>query len=112
MIGTIAISVFTLGLGSLITYVIAKRLTNIDRILNISDVLLDEITQNTEMQKKVYILGVLLGNGIKQGIGLPKGKGKFKMDDLIGMAISHFLGGGQQKTTEQPFQNVFKQEPL
>jgi len=91
------------------TYVIIKKMTNIDRILDISDTLLNELTQNVEMQKKVYILGVLLGNGVKSGIGLSKGKGKFKLDDLIGMAISHFLGGDKEVAEQPSFDNVFKQ---
>lgn len=97
MLETIGISAITVAIGGLVTYAIIKRTININYILEVSDVLLDELTQNTDMQKKVYVLGVLLGNGIKQGIGISKGKGKFKLDDLIGMAIGHFFSGGQKQ---------------
>jgi len=81
------------------TYVIIKKTMNIDKILGISDVLLSEITQNTEMQKKVYVLGAILGNGIKSGMGILKGKGKFSFEGLIGNVIGNMFGGNKQ---EQP----------
>ena len=99
MIESILISAITVAIGGLITYGIVKKLTNVEYILEISDVLLDEITQNIDMQKKVYSVGVLFGNGIKTGVGLTKGKGKFKLDDIVAMGVSHFLGkiiGGQK----------------
>lgn len=114
MLESILIGAITVAMGGLVTYAIAKRLTRIEYILEISDVLLDELTQNAEMQKKVYVLGVLLGNGIKVGIGLQKGKGKFKLDDLIGMGIAHFFGnifkGKENEEQMSPIdQNLFKQ---
>lgn len=92
MLQNILISAITVLIGGFTTYVIIRKTININYILEISDILLDEIATNTEMQKKIYVLGVILGNGIKQGIGITKGKGKFKLDDLIGMGISHFFG--------------------
>lgn len=66
---------------------------------------------NTENgQKAIYLIGTLIGNGAKAGIGLSKGSGKFKMEDLIGQAIGSFLQGGmgglmpQQQGSEQPQQ--------
>jgi len=87
-----------------------------DKLLEYSDIILDGITQDTEMQKKVYLLGVLLGNGIKTGIGLKGGSGKFKMTDLLGMALPKIfpqLFGGEgkeQKPSMSPFdiQNLNK----
>jgi len=75
-----------------------------DKILEYCDIVLDGVTQDTEMQKKVYLMGVLIGNGIKSGAGFAGGKGKFKFQDLIGMALPQLfpnLFKGQGPTTEQ-----------
>lgn len=48
---------------------------------------LDEVTTNTELQKRVYIIGALVGNGIKSGIGF-KSSGKMKLEDIIINAIA------------------------
>ena len=108
MFESILISAVTVAIGGLMTYVIIRKTVNINYILEISDVLLDELTQNTEMQKKVYLLGILLGNGIKTGIGLTKGKGKFKMDDLIGMGLEYFFNRGKSQQTSVKDENPFK----
>lgn len=106
MLETIGLSAIMVVISGLMTYVIIKKTVNINYILEISDVLLDEFTQNTEMQKKVYILGVLLGNGVRQGIGINKGKGKFKFEDLVGVAIGHIFGG-KQRTQENLVSDLF-----
>lgn len=83
-------------------YVILKKTINTERILTISEDLLDEITQNAELQKKIYVLGVLLGNGIRSGVGIGTKGGKFKFEDLIGQALAGILGkalGGEQQET-------------
>lgn len=110
MLETMLLSGLTVAISGVMTYVIIKKTVSINYILEISDVLLDEFTQNTDMQKKVYLLGVLLGNGIKQGTGLSKGKGKFKLEDLLGMGIAHFFGGGQ-KESEGQLSDLFMPKP-
>jgi len=96
-----------------VTYAIAKKMTSSDRILGITYDVLDEVTDNVEFQKKVYSVGLLVGNGIKTGVGLTKGRGKFKMDDLIGMGMEYFFGRGKQgqpQTQNQgPRENLLSQ---
>lgn len=112
MLEAIAVSAVTVLIGGLMTYVIVKKSVNPNVILEFSDILLDEIATNTDMQKKVYILGVLLGNGIKSGIGLQKGKGKFSMEDLIGYGLSMIFGKQGQtpgsNSSSSGDQNPFK----
>lgn len=108
MFESILISAVTVAIGGLMTYTIIKKTVNINYILEVSDVLLDELTQNTEMQKKMYLLGVLLGNGIKTGIGLTKGRGKFKMEDLIGMGMEYFFNRNKPQQTPTVEENPFK----
>ena len=77
--------------GSIGAYVVAKKFLKPEIILDFSDVLLNELMQNVEYQKRIYVLGGLLGQGIKQGIGLPKTGGKFKIEDAIGALIGGFV---------------------
>ena len=43
------------------------------------------------MQKNIYVIGAILGQGIIAGTGIKGGKGKFKMEDIVGQAIAAFL---------------------
>lgn len=95
--------------GSIGAYVIAKRFVSPDKIVEFIDVGLEAVTNDTELQKKVYVMGVILGNGIKTGIGLKGGKTNLK--DVIGMGIAQFIsrafgGQPQQAQTEQPMEKL------
>lgn len=98
------------SIGFYKTYAYAKSIVNTDTVLDIADEMLQELTQNVEMQKKVYFLGVILGNGIKKGIGIGGKGGKFKFEDLIGQALqgflTNFMGGNQQPQAEKTIQEV------
>jgi len=93
MYETLVYSLIGALMGGSITYVIAKRMVNTDKIIEISDELLTEIVSNVEMQKKIYAVGVLLGNGIKQGIGIQTKGGKFKWEDVLMQGIAAFVQG-------------------
>lgn len=102
MIETLIYSLIGALMGGSITYVIAKRMLNTDKIIEISNELLTEITSDVEMQKKVYIVGAILGNGIKSGVGITGKGGKFKFEDVIGQALGSILGNiFPQKEPEQ-----------
>ena len=77
--------------GSISAYLIIKRFVNNDKIIEIFDDLTDEMVNNEEFQKKIFVIGALLGNGIKSGLGLNPRRGKFKFEDLISMAIASFF---------------------
>lgn len=80
--------------------------------IDLMEDLVDFAVNDTEMQKKLFLLGVLLGNGIKSGIGLNPRGGKFKMEDLIGMALAQFLGPktGETGLPENPYKKFFSGE--
>jgi hypothetical protein len=86
-------------IGAISAYAIVKRALNMERIVYISEEIIDNMlekaTQDAETQKRIYVLGALLGQGIKSGIGLQKTSGKFKMEDIISMAVGQFLQGGK-----------------
>jgi hypothetical protein len=103
---TVVISVFS---GAIVTYIIIKKMFNPLEILEES---MDFLVNDSEMQKKIYVLGALIGNGIKSGVGLNPKTGKFKLDDLISMALASFFGNKlqtqQQTAAEMPW---FMQTP-
>ena len=94
------------GLAAASMYVIAKTLTKPEKLMDTFDYFLNELTQNVEMQKKVYVLGILLGQGIASGAGLKGKGGKFKLDDIVGQGIGMFIEkmlGGKEVEHKRPF---------
>jgi hypothetical protein len=75
------------ALGSLcsgiMTYVIAKKLTGTDSLMQKTDEFLSKVRDSPEMQQKIASLGMLVGVGIKQGVGLGKGTGKRSLESTI-----------------------------
>jgi hypothetical protein len=88
----------------LATYLIAKRMMSTDNLIGKLDEILGEIVQNTEMQKKIYYVGGILGSGVRQGIGIGKGGGKTSMIDIGMKLLEGFLGkkgdSGEQQSTQ------------
>lgn len=58
---------------------------------DIVDESLDRLVNEPEMQKRLYLAGVIVGQGIKQGIGIQGKGGKFKFENIIGQAIGAVL---------------------
>lgn len=44
-------------------------------------------------QKAIYSIGILLGNAIKQGVGITGSGGKMKMENIIMQGIAGFIQG-------------------
>jgi len=44
-------------------------------------------------QKALYQLGGLIGNGAASGLGIQKGSGKFKWQNLVGELATNFISG-------------------
>jgi hypothetical protein len=95
----------TLGafLGGIITYGILKNTLKTEKILTIIDEILNEIQDNNEFQRKIYMLGGLLGNGIKSGIGLATPRGKFRWEDLAAALFSQFFAKKEEKGETPPW---------
>jgi hypothetical protein len=68
-----------------------KREMNTDRIIDKIDEITTEITSNPELQKKLYLVGAILGNGIRSGVGIQNKGGKFKWQDLIGSVLQQYF---------------------
>jgi len=102
MIGEI-ITIFAFVFYPICSFVIARYIKNsaIDDVLG--------YLESEEGLKYVYKLGVVAGSGLRQGIGLSKGKGKFSLEGVVMEAVGGFveniankyLGGGQEQSGQQ-----------
>ena len=99
--------------GILGTYVVIKLTLKPDKILEYFDVILNDVMETEDTQKKIYGVGVLLGNGLKTGLGIQKLGGKMSMKNVIMQGIAGFLqsklGVQQSQQTSIPT-NVFEQK--
>ncbi len=84
MIEYILTAFITSLIGLLGSFFILKKMKNeaIDEVFG--------YFESEDGLKFIYKMGVVAGNGLKQGVGLPNKGGKFKMDDLISGAVSGF----------------------
>lgn len=98
----IAIATSLLGVltGFLGATVALKKTLKPTLILDFSEILMNEVMNNVEYQKRIYIIGGLLGQGIRQGIGLARGRGKFKIEDAIGALLQGFISKYLPQTEE------------
>lgn len=86
------------SIGSYVIFKIVKRSMKHD---------IEEWLNSERGQKAIYTIGVLLGNAIKQGVGLGSSGGKLKLENIIGQAIAGFIQskipiGTAQTPIEQP----------
>jgi len=89
---TLIIGAISPLIGAIGAYVVVKRYINKDTIMDMIEDFSEEIATNKDLQQKIFIAGSILGQGVKGGLGLTsQGKGKFKMEDIIGMAVQQFL---------------------
>lgn len=88
-----ALSLFIVG------YVLIK--TSINNILSeeniedIADTLIKYLTNTEEGQKQLVMIGGLVGNGVKMGMGINRGKGKMGLMDLGVQLLSGIIDGKQ-----------------
>jgi len=91
--------------GVIATYVILRKFQNSDVFIEIFEDFVADLSENPDMQRKVYVIGGILGSGIRQGIGITKGKGKLKLEDIIMQFVSGYIQnkvmpqGNQTSTT-------------
>lgn len=83
-----AISGVTVLIG---LYVILKSNVFHDRIIEIMTTFVIEVGNNEEIQKSMYIIGGLLANGVKGGVGLKSGGKTKPMDLIISMLVEKFV---------------------
>jgi len=78
-----AISALSSLCSGIMTYVIAKKLTGTDSLMQKFDEIVSEVRDSPELQQKIASLGMIIGVGIKQGVGLGKGTGKRNIEGAI-----------------------------
>lgn len=89
-------------------YLMFRRL-NFETILrNSVEDIIEDVSNDEKLQRNIYNMGVLLGNGAKGGLGLSRGKGKFSLTDLIMNAAGQFIEkkmGSSTESNKSPFEN-------
>ena len=75
-------------------YVLSKKIENLIKTKEIEYKNAVEMWLNSETgQKALYQIGGLVGSGVGAGIGLKKGSGKMKWEDLLMQLAGNFLSG-------------------
>lgn len=94
------------------SYLVFKTMRIEEFITNCIENVFEDITRDEKLQKNLYTIGALIGNGAKSGFGLQKRAGKMSMTDLIVQSIAgKFLGGANTGTeTVKSEESVFKVE--
>lgn len=100
---SLAMAVTSAVITALLVFLIAYWALKTHKIENViidsMETLVKEISNDPELQKNVYAMGALLGNGAKGGLGLNMRGGKFKLEDIIIGALGQFLGGNKQESS-------------
>lgn len=99
------IPLLSLPIGFLGAYLALKKFKNDLDITEYLDDLLVEISDNTDMQKRLYLIGGLVGQGIKSGVGLNVKGGKMKMDDIATQLLGGFANMLMQGMAQKQAQN-------
>jgi hypothetical protein len=88
----------TVGLScSLVTYAIAKHEFSDEKLAEKAMNLLTGMLENPETQQKLYLIGVLFGKGIQQGLNLKGNVSKAGLKGIFGEAVSGFISGITRK---------------
>jgi len=96
MIETLTVIIGSGAIASLCTYIVSKRIVK-NAIAEVKDEIFFSL-QDEEMQKFLFSVGALIGQGVKSGIGLKARSGKFHWQDLIAQIIGQWVS---QKTQPQ-----------
>lgn len=85
--------------GGIFTYVILKRTMSDAKICEKLHMILEEVAENPEMHEKIYLLGGILGKGLRDGIGIEKliPKRKGGLEGIIMDLIGGFVGDRLKK---------------
>lgn len=92
-VGIGAITVFSGILIALLIGIYIGKTVFLDEIL---EELIKSIANNEELQKNIYAIGGLIGNGAKNGLGIAPKSGRFKWQDLIGELAVGFINNMQK----------------
>ena len=97
------------------TYVIIKKSTSDNVILDKIELIVDEISQNKELKVKFYEIGSVLGAGIANGTGFQQNKkGKGGIESVlveIGTGIAKEIFLGKQAQNNPSLGTDKRQEP-
>lgn len=91
MLEIIVSSVIGVLSGVIGTYAMLRMAKNKGFFLDIFEDFIYDIADNEDLQKKVYLIGGLLGSGVRQGVGIGKKGGKLSLENLVMQFIQGYI---------------------
>lgn len=85
---------FAVAIGLFGAYVMVKKTLKVEKFAEIAEILISDSLSDAEFQKVVKEIGVMFGQGLAQSVGVGGKGGKFKLEDIIGLVVMRYLGGG------------------
>jgi hypothetical protein len=79
----LGISAISALFGSIATLAVIKYSLKPSKLYDSAYEILTQMTQDADMQKKLYGIGALIGAGAKTGLGFQGKGGKMKLEDLL-----------------------------
>lgn len=109
------LSILSGSIGAIATVIVVKTMFSSANLTSQVKKIMNEMLNNAESQKQLYALGVLVGSGIRSGVGLNPKAGKFKFEDLIqqgiGMFLQNFMKGKSETEETTEVYNPFAKTP-
>lgn len=97
----IAISIIGMVLGPVLTVCIMKyalnQAKNPENLMEIADSLMEYFMNTEEGRQKIYLVGVLIGKGARDGAGFGGKGGKLGLKGLIEQGIAQLVSQGTSK---------------
>lgn len=97
----LAISVIGMILGPVLTVCVMKyalnQAKNPENLMEIADSLMEYFMNTEEGRQKIYLVGMLIGKGARDGAGFGGKGGKMGLKDLIQQGIGQLVAQGASK---------------
>jgi len=100
--------------GYIAIWYIKKQIKLEDITLNVVDILLNSVNTDENVQKGVYTLGAIIGNGIANGSGMKQtvGKGgKFSLNNFLAELATNYITKSINASSSSPLQTPPSSSP-
>jgi len=100
--------------GYIAIWYIRKQIKLEDITLEVVDILLNSVNTDENVQKNIYTIGALLGNGISQGSGMKQTVnrgGKFNLNNIISEIAANFIANKINASSPSSYQSPPSSSP-